>query len=808
MPEQTKVSVFLWSYNHAKYLREAIDSALNQTFSDFELIIMDDASTDDSWAIINSYSDHRIQAFRNKTNQLVDFPEVFPQAATGEYIAIHHSDDIWEPKKLERQVSFLDNHPEIGAVFTNAMIIGERGEPFENKSHFYYSIFNQPNRTRHEWLNFFFYHGTAALCHPSVLIRKTCYENCGLYRYWLFQLPDFDMWIRLCLKYEIHVLPEKLVRFRVQDNEANTSGSRPETFVRWQFEFLQILNNYCHINTSEEFIKVFPNANQYFKQEDFDIGFALGMVALEPKTSHIAKLFGLQLLFDALNDPDRSRKIKDLYDFSSKDFIALTAKHDVFLNGLITTLPFIEEAEKKQAMTARNRRAWTIIEFLWRLRLSVAPDGSRREQFAYILIRASQIAKNEGLLALFKAIFPEKYRSPNSKGYDFAVNSRKTKSGSPKRITFFVSEESHFQAMQPVAQEANAHGYKAVFSNDFHQPVEIGVYCTHSPDATNARFSIVMLHDLGQEQWPECPSLEPNFWSISPWSAFDIGILPGRAWSQCWYSVSALAGARPRLGVFELGWPKADRVFSARTAFIKEVSQLRKTLRLKDRPSVLYAPSFENDGKQDDFVRSLIHLPVNLLIKQGSWPDKKNRARLREITAAYQGRAEDGIYVVDPDVNIMTCLALSDVMVSDESNCLIEALLFDVPGIAVTDWLIPAIPNWFGVKHPSRFAEPPPCVIKTSRVELGSAVENALRSGDVLRPRIRQYRDHYFSHLGQSSALIIDVIDAALTGVRLPVEPLPPQDSAYPDDSLEAAMARGGLTIFPKNTIPKASGNR
>jgi hypothetical protein len=132
---------------------------------------------------------------------------------------------------------------------------------------------------------------------------------------------------------------------------------------------------------------------------------------------------------------------------------------------------------------------------------------------------------------------------------------------------------------------------------------------------------MVMLHDLGQEQWPECPSLEPNFWSVSPWSEFDIGVLPGRAWSQCWLSVSANASARPRIGEFALGWPKADLVFRNHASFNKEVNQLKATLRLKDRPSELYAPLWENDGKQDDFVRSLIHMPVNLLIKQAPWPE-------------------------------------------------------------------------------------------------------------------------------------------------------------------------------------------
>jgi glycosyltransferase involved in cell wall biosynthesis len=350
LSEPIKVSVILTSYNHAKYLREAIESVLNQTFTDFELIIWDDASTDESWAIIQSYTDLRIRAFRNEINQrgVSNVNRAISEETKGKYIAIHHSDDIWEPQKLEKQVNFLDENPHIGAVFSNVLAIGENGEPFDDESHLYYSIFDQPNRSRYEWLNFFFYHG-CAVCHPSVLILRQCYDDCGLYRYGLAQSADFDMWVRLCLKYDIHVLPEKLIRFRVRNNEMNTSGNRSEVRIRWQFEVFQILKNYSGLKTSEEFIKVFPNANEYFRQKGFDIGFALGMVALESNTANDVKLLGLELLFEAVNDPDRARKINEFYRFSHKDFIALTAKYDVFSFELIADLT-AQVAEKEQSI--------------------------------------------------------------------------------------------------------------------------------------------------------------------------------------------------------------------------------------------------------------------------------------------------------------------------------------------------------------------------------------------------------------------------------------------------------------------------
>lgn len=330
MTNKAKVAVILLSYNHAKYLRASIDSALEQTYSDFELIIWDDASSDESWNIIQSYHDPRIHTFRNEINKMGILNKVLSSYTNlGDYIAIHHSDDVWEPEKLEKQVACLDSNPEIGAVFSNALIIGENGEPLKDKSHPYYSVFDQPNRNRYEWLNFFFYHGNV-LCHPSVLIRKDCFLECGLYRNGLIQLPDFDMWVRLCLKYEIHILNEKLIRFRIRSGEINASGDQADARIRQQFEYLQIYENYLALKSPEEIIKVFPDAQKYIKPEGFDAGFALALVFLEANKFNTTNLFALQLLFQALNDPERAKRIKDLYDFGPKNFIELSAKYDIF----------------------------------------------------------------------------------------------------------------------------------------------------------------------------------------------------------------------------------------------------------------------------------------------------------------------------------------------------------------------------------------------------------------------------------------------------------------------------------------------
>jgi len=326
-----KISVILTSFNHAKYIQEAIDTVLNQTLADFELIILDDCSSDNSWGLINQYSDPRIKAYRSEGQGEVAcrLNNAISEVAAGEYIAIHHSDDAWEPDKLEKQVAYLQAHPEVGAVFTKARVIAEDSTPLPDGQHFYVRFFDQPNRTRHEWLRYFFSQGNA-LCHPSVLIRKVCYQECGLYRYGLAQVPDLDMWMRLCLKYEIHILPDKLVRFRARADDANASGNRPDTRIRGVYEYYKLLPTYQMIESFAELVKVFPSAKKYDRGDESNRDFALAMVALEEKPFPFTQLFGLDLLFGIISDPQCAANIKRLYDFDYRNFIALTAQHDVF----------------------------------------------------------------------------------------------------------------------------------------------------------------------------------------------------------------------------------------------------------------------------------------------------------------------------------------------------------------------------------------------------------------------------------------------------------------------------------------------
>ena len=325
------VSVILTSFNHEKFIHEAIESILNQSFQDFELIIWDDASVDASWELIKSYSDQRIRAFRNPQNQGPTFGvnKAIFEIALGKYIAIHHSDDVWELDKLKKQVDFLEGNADIGAVFSNAQPINERGEPLTDTAHFYYNIFNQPNRSRHEWLRFFFLNGNA-LCHPSILIRKKCYEDCGPYLDMLAQLPDFDMWIRLCKKYDIHIMDDRLIKFRILDGELNASGSRPTTRVRSLNEYYKLLQRYRYFVGKDEIFKIFPDYISHDRGENTDPEYVLARVCLESPPFFLRHLLAIEILFDIFNNPLRRQVIENAYGFFPKDLIKITGAYDAF----------------------------------------------------------------------------------------------------------------------------------------------------------------------------------------------------------------------------------------------------------------------------------------------------------------------------------------------------------------------------------------------------------------------------------------------------------------------------------------------
>lgn len=307
-----KVTILMTSYNHQDYIRESIESVLNQTFRDFELIIVDDCSMDDSFEVINTFKDKRIKAIRNDRNMGPEFAfEILHKTAKSQYIAIADSDNTWEKNKLKKQIDYLDKNPKITAVFTRVNFIDGNGKPFRNKKSKYCKIFDVDNKDRYGWLKEFFYRGNS-LCHPSVLIRREAYKECGMVVDGLWQVPDLYKWIKLCLKKDIFVLEDKLVNFRLHGKNVSDENSLGNV-LRSNNEFYQIYQLFYKMN-SDDFLRVFGKDNKYVVDGKVNVEFALSKMMLDISCP-AAQTLGLNKIFEILNDDTGRKQIAKLYDY-------------------------------------------------------------------------------------------------------------------------------------------------------------------------------------------------------------------------------------------------------------------------------------------------------------------------------------------------------------------------------------------------------------------------------------------------------------------------------------------------------------
>lgn len=206
MDKNPRVSVLMPVYNGERYLREAIESILNQTYTDFEFIIIDDGSTDNTWQILQSYAanEPRIVLVRNETNiGLAGSLNKGLGLARGEYIARMDADDVSLPERLASQVAFLDEHPKVGVVGSSVQLIDADGSPTR--------IVRQP--TMHGLILWFLCFHTA-FAHPTVVFRKAVVEGVGGYDDAIVANEDRDLWQRLSSVTRLANLPDVYLLYR------------------------------------------------------------------------------------------------------------------------------------------------------------------------------------------------------------------------------------------------------------------------------------------------------------------------------------------------------------------------------------------------------------------------------------------------------------------------------------------------------------------------------------------------------------------------------------------------------------------
>lgn len=243
MVKEKLVSICIPTYNAEKTIEETLQSILNQTYRNLEIIIVDDASTDSTLRTLKKFKDFRIKIYRNSENIGAEHNWTkCVKLATGDYIAIFHADDIYNHRIIEKQIKILENYPSVLAVFTMAdyinnddKTIGGCDLPPElkhrniyNFSEIFIPILNQKN----------------IFITPSAMVRGEIFKKCMPFDWDHFETAaDLDLWLRISKMGQIAILNEKLIKYR-----RGSIGTYQHNYLRaTESNFFTVLDHHLSI---------------------------------------------------------------------------------------------------------------------------------------------------------------------------------------------------------------------------------------------------------------------------------------------------------------------------------------------------------------------------------------------------------------------------------------------------------------------------------------------------------------------------------------------------------------------------------
>ena len=250
------VSVIIPTYNHAMYIERTLESVFQQTYKNYEIIVIDDGSTDNTQEVIKSY-ENKITYICKENEGTAKSRNLGLKIAKGRYVAFLDSDDLWMPQKLELQVTLLDKNIDIGLVCTDFEIFCENEEGIK--------IIEKRVETSFDFSFNRLFSGNFVQ-NSSVMVRRECFDKVGLFDEVFPIAKDYDMWLRIRRFYEFGHIPQILARYRI--HQGNVLGIDPEKGFSW------------YLTTTETFLQKFPSIaheygidkNQYFNDVYFKCG--------------------------------------------------------------------------------------------------------------------------------------------------------------------------------------------------------------------------------------------------------------------------------------------------------------------------------------------------------------------------------------------------------------------------------------------------------------------------------------------------------------------------------------------------------
>jgi glycosyltransferase involved in cell wall biosynthesis len=318
------VSVIAASYNQAQHIHKAIMSVLAQSFADFELIITDDASTDDTPSIIELFSgDSRLKILNNSQRDgLASALSRSASISQGKYIACFNCNDLQERHRLETLVPYLESNASANSVFAQSSIINDNEEQVGK------STDDELTTDSNELLNQMF-RGATPLNLYAGLVRRESFVDTD------YLLPVYGrcyeqaLLTNLLFDGGVQVIPDMVLRSRI-DSDASSLAA----LNRKGFETYKILDLYLkRINSSAELLAIFPEVKDIGLPVDENfVEFHLALLALSCE-GHGQKMFGLNLLHDLLNDSTMLKLLKTKCGFRYQDLFDFEDSADIFASN-------------------------------------------------------------------------------------------------------------------------------------------------------------------------------------------------------------------------------------------------------------------------------------------------------------------------------------------------------------------------------------------------------------------------------------------------------------------------------------------
>ena len=372
------VSVIIPAYNHEDYIKECIESVLNQTYKNLEVIVEDDCSTDNTKEVIKEINDKRLKTIFSKKNKgTVNTINELTKICHGKYITAIGSDDVWYPTKIEEQLKVFQENPKLGAVFTLAEFIDENGNKYEDDNPIL-NVFRKGNTSQGKRLRMFYEIGNH-LCHSSSMITKKVVDDIGLYNKAFRQLHDYEYWVRIINKYNIHIINKKLVKYRrARDGNKSISAKSRVNDIR-TFNELFYINSKMIQNMKKEYLidgfkDIFRNPESKSKDELLCERYFL---LLNMSFGCSNKNYAYSLLIDNDNNGHLFDLLEKKYNYTLIDFYEDTGKESDLYPENILSERFkigIEEKNKiidnltRELNTITNSRSWKITKPIRALR--------------------------------------------------------------------------------------------------------------------------------------------------------------------------------------------------------------------------------------------------------------------------------------------------------------------------------------------------------------------------------------------------------------------------------------------------------